>query len=166
MLKLDLYRNNNESSTKYGRVYSRVNNAKPIDEIGLAKNMHSHYTTFSIGELSGMIRDMAKAIKDNVLQGQPVKLSDLCIFSAHVESDGAKDAVSYDIGKHVKAVKLACQATGDSRRQWLTDEAQLEFSSLALQIRAGQAPLPVKDGKAPAGWTPKNVEGNDEEVGG
>ncbi|MBQ3877250.1 MAG: DNA-binding protein, partial [Prevotella sp.] len=89
MLKLDLYRNNNESSTKYGRVYSRVNNAKPIDEIGLAKNMHSHYTTFSIGELSGMIRDMAKAIKDNVLQGQPVKLSDLCIFSAHVESDGA-----------------------------------------------------------------------------
>ena len=37
MLKLDLYRNNNESSTKYGRVYSRVNNAKPIDEIGLTK---------------------------------------------------------------------------------------------------------------------------------
>ena len=37
MLKLDLYRNNNESSTKYGRVYSCVNNAKPIDEIGLTK---------------------------------------------------------------------------------------------------------------------------------
>ena len=75
MLKLDLYRNNNESSTKYGRVYSRVNNAKPIDEIGLAKNMHSHYTTFSIGELSGMIRDMVnndKGLRSKIAENRSI----------------------------------------------------------------------------------------------
>ena len=160
MLLIDLYRNNNEASTKYGRVYGRVSNAKPIDEVGLARDMHNHYTTFSIGELSGMIRDMAKAIKDNILKGQPVKLSDLCIFSAHVESDGAKDAESFDLSKHIKAVKLSAQATGESRRKWLNDEAILGFTSLAQRVRAGEAYLPLKDGEVPENWQPASATAN------
>ena len=144
MLKIDLYKCNNEESKYYGKVYGRVSNAKPIDEVGLAKYMHNHYTTFSVGELCGMIKDMAKSIKELILVGQPVQLTDLAIFKATIESKPAVDALSYDLKDHVRNVKLSMMSTGESRRQYLNDEAVLEFSTYSQKVRAGEIQLADK----------------------
>lgn len=145
-LKINLYRNNNESSTKYGRVYGRVENLKPIDIDGLAHHMSEHNTPYSKGVIKGILTDMASCIRELMLAGQPVKIADLAIFKASVVSDGAKDAESFDLSKHIKNVKLCAIATGVVTRKELTNEALLEYTSLAQKVREGKVELSMGTG--------------------
>ena len=144
MLKINLYRNNNSDSVYYGKVYGRVENAEPIGVEQLAKHMSEHNTPYSQGVIKGILTDMVSCIKELMLMGQPVKLSDLAIFKATVESSPANDAKSFDLGKHIKKVKLCAQATGEMKQKQLTAEGLLCFTSLAEEIRAGRAQLKTK----------------------
>ncbi|MBR1414952.1 MAG: DNA-binding protein [Prevotella sp.] len=145
MLKINLYRNNNAESTFYGKVYGRVENAEPIDVTALAKHMAEHNTPYSQGVIKGILTDMVSCIKELMLMGQPVKLADLAIFKATVQSKPANDAKSFDLGKHIVKVKLCAQATGEMKQKQLTEEGLLGFTSLAEEIRAGRAQLKKKD---------------------
>lgn len=144
MLKINLYRNNNAESTFYGKVYGRVENANPIGIDELAQHMSEHNTPYSKGVIKGILTDMAACIKELMLLGQPVKLADLAIFKASAVSKPANDAKSFDLSKNISAIKLTAIATGIVTRKQLTEDALLTYTSLAEEVRAGNATLKTK----------------------
>ena len=145
-LKLNLYRNKNQGSDKYGRIYARVKNSEPIGIEELAQHMAEHHSVYSKGNIKGVLDEMASCIKELILMGQPVKLADLGIFSAQVTSDSAASPDKFDMQKHIKNVRLLCKATGIVTRKELTADGTLEFTDLANKIRSGEAKLsPNKD---------------------
>ena len=141
MLKIDLYKNKNQESRQFGKVYGRVNNAAPIEIPELAKHMSLHNTPYSKGVIQGILTDMAACIKELMLQGQPVKLADLCIFKASVVSTPAVSVEKFDLSENIKNVRLLAQATGIVTRKKLTEDAMLSYTSLAEKIKAGEAEL-------------------------
>ena len=147
MLKIDLYKNKNQESRQYGKVYGRVNNATPIEIPELAKHMSLHNTPFSKGVIQSILTDMAACIKELMLQGQPVKLADLAIFKASVISTPAVSVEKFDLQQNIKKTKLLCQATGDCVPKQMTASSSLMYTSLAQKLKAGEATLSNEKGK-------------------
>lgn len=140
-LNINLYQERRSESDNYGKVYGRVKNSTPIGISELAKHMSEHGTPFSKGTIQGILTDMASCVQELMLMGQPVKLNDLGIFYATVESGCANTAADFDLGKNIKSVKLLCRATGELTRKELTAKAQLQYSDLAEKVREGRVDI-------------------------
>lgn len=125
-LKVYLHQNKNDESTAYGKWYAMADNEKPIDLVGLARHMSNHNTPFSEGTITGILRDMVKCIRELNLNGQPVKIDNLAIFSAHVQHKGGwvsiedVDLTIGDKNSKIAAIKQCAQATGDFTKAELT----------------------------------------------
>ena len=144
MLQIDLYKNHDENSRYFGKVYGRAKNMEPIGLEGLAKHMVTHNFSYSEGQLCGILKDMAKCIKHLVLSGQPVKIDDLVIFKASVRSKPAVSVDLFDISTNVKGVRLQCTPTGAVANKKLTSAAREEgigYTSLAQRIKNGEVEL-------------------------
>ena len=70
-----------------------------------------------------------------------MKLPDLAIFYAKVESSAANTVQDFDLSKNIKSVKLLCRATGEVKRKQLTQDASLEYSDLAVKVRNGRVDI-------------------------
>ncbi len=140
-LKINLYKNHDENSRYFGKVYGRVENADPIGIKELAQHMADHNTPYSKGVIAGILTDMASCIKELMLQGQPVKLADLAIFKASVTSKPAISVEKFSLQENIKNVRLLAQATGTVSRKQLTNDAMLEYTSLAQRIKNGEVEL-------------------------
>ena len=138
MLKVNFYKNKRQNDKNFGKVYVRAENATPIGINELAQHMAEHSTPFSPGAIKGIINDMVICIRELMLMGQPVKLDDLAIFKASVESKPANDAETFDLKSNVKNVKLLAIATGRVTREELSDDAFLGYTSLAKRIKSGE----------------------------
>lgn len=130
-LKAYLVQNNNPFSKSYSNWFAYADNEKPIDLVGLAKHMSEHNTPFSEGTITGILRDMVKCIRELNLNGQPVKIDNLAIFSAHIENRrGWKALADVDmiiggngsdgLPQGIQAIKQCAQATGDFTKAELT----------------------------------------------
>lgn len=130
-VKVYLSQNNNSYSSVYGRFFAFADNETPIDLVGLAKHMSEHNTPFSEGTIVGILRDMVKCIRELNLNGQPVKIDGLAIFSTHIENRsgwqkledvnltiGATDEQGKPAG--IQALRLCAQATGEFTKAELT----------------------------------------------
>jgi hypothetical protein len=115
----------------------------------LAKIMKKHTTAFSVGEITGMLLDLAALIKEYALMGYVVKIDDLGLFKASIDANGLTleqgsrvsagrgaqktdeqlaekpDAMQFAVG----AVKMIMQATGETTIASMNGEAQLQFTS-------------------------------------
>ena len=147
MLKIDLYKNKNQESRQFGKVYGRVKNNKPIDIGGLSKHISLHGSPYTRDVIQGVLTKAADCIKELALGGQPVKLGDLAIFKASVISVPAVSVEKFDIAQNIKKVKLLCMATGATTKKRLTEEAGLEYTSMATRLKAGEATLSSEKGK-------------------
>lgn len=136
-LQINLTQERRNNSTNYGKIYGRAKNSAPIGIEDLADVMKKHNQSFSKGEIQGIITDMASTIKELLLLGQPVKLADLGIFYASVESKPANTVKEFDLGTHIKSVKLLCRATGQLTRKELTKDSVLEYTELAKKLKDG-----------------------------
>ncbi len=135
-VKVYLSQNNNSSSSAFGKWFAFADNEKPIDLVGLAKHMSEHNTPFSEGTIVGILRDMVKCIRELNLNGQPVKIDNLAIFSAHVENRGGWQkledvnltvGMTDDKGKPagIQSIRQCAQATGDFTKAELTKYGSL-----------------------------------------
>ena len=89
MLELNLTKNTNEAiQGTYGKYYSRVEYKDTVGIAELAKHMHSHNAVWSRGLVLGLLTDLTDCIKELALQGHVVKIDDLGLFKATVESNG------------------------------------------------------------------------------
>ena len=141
-LKINLYRNNNTASRGYSKIYGRVENDQPMSLEDLAQHMHDHNSPYETGLILGILTNMVKCIRELTLEGKPVKLDNLAIIKCQVESKGANSYLAYDLGKHVKDIRLSVVATGDFTRAELSKAGELAYTSLAESLRNAERPQP------------------------
>ena len=172
MLELNVTLNTNEQipGTK-GKYYSRVEYKDTVGIAELAKHMHSHNAVWSRGLVLGLLTDLTDCIKELALQGYVVKIDDLGLFKATVESNGLtlkqgarvsaargsqrKDSeLQQDITTQqfaIRNVKLLVQATGETTMDNMNGGANTVFTSKAKALIKS---LTGNESNAPASPTP------------
>ena len=119
-IQIEEYKNTNTASKTYGQYYGRAVDNPPMSLDGLVEHMANHNTPYSPGCIKGVLTDMVKCVRHLLLDGTNVKIDDLAIFKAHIESSGADSLLEYDLGTNVKSIRLVAQATGQFTRAELT----------------------------------------------
>ena len=146
MIELYLSKVTETSETEQaGKLYARVSYKQTLSVQDMAKHMAEHNTMFSEGSITGILIDFVKCVREQVLNGNTVKIDNLAIFKATVEAnaletlydaqadktatasvgtlaDGAKT------GAAVKTIKLLAQSTGDFTRDELKKDVKLSWT--------------------------------------
>ena len=119
MIELYLSKVTESSETETaGKMYARVSYKQTMDLHDMAHHMAEHNTAFSEGLIVGVLTDFVKCTREMVLNGNTVKVGNLAIFKATVESNGLE--VLYD--------KLLAQSTGDFTRDELKKDVKLSWT--------------------------------------
>ena len=131
MIFYALKQNKNSKSASYGKYFAYPVIKETVTLDGLAEHLASHNTPFSKGAIKGMLTDMVSCIKELLLEGKNVKISDLAIFSLGIKNSkgGASTADDFTVAKHIKGVKLRARATGELITKSLNLEATLRKAS-------------------------------------
>ena len=115
------YQNQSKNTAAYGKWYGRaVTLGKTVELDDLARHMAEHNTPYSAGSIKGVLTDMVTCIRELVLEGKAVKLPDLAIFSAGVQSTGAETSEAFTTQKNIKSVYMRARATGNFTRDELS----------------------------------------------
>ena len=159
MIKLNLYKNKIQGHKNFGKIYARAKNNDPIDIAGLSKHIHLHGSPYTRDVILGVLTKAASCIRELVLDGTPVKLADLCIFTPAVTTRPANDVDSFTLtratragdgtytGGNLVSVRMQCRATGEAKQARMTEDAELGYTSLAQKIKAGELELSSAKGE-------------------
>ena len=147
MLKLNLYKNKVAGSESYGKVYARVETTDVMTLEELAAHMADHSSPYTKGVIKGILTDMVHCIQEQMLNGIPVKLDDLAIFTPSVKSKPADSVEKYDLASHIRQVKMTARATGSMRQAVFSKNARLGYTSLAQRVKAGELILSSTKGE-------------------
>ena len=132
-------------SEQAGKLYARVSYKQNMDIHDMAVHMAEHNTAFSEGLIVGVLTDFVKCVREQVLNGNTVKVGNLCIFKATVEANGLEtmyDAQTDKVasatigtlkegdktGAAIKVVKLLAQSTGDFTREELKKDVKFSWT--------------------------------------
>ena len=132
-------------SEQAGKLYARVSYKQTMTVQDMAHHMAEHNTAFSEGTITGILIDFVKCIREQVLNGNTVKIDNLAIFKATVEGNGLEtmyDAETDKVatatigtlqegaktGPAVKVVKLLAQSTGEFTRDELKKDVKLAWT--------------------------------------
>ena len=132
-------------SEQAGKLYARVSYKETLTVSDMARHMAEHNTMFSEGSILGVLTDFVKCVREQVLNGNTVKIDNLAIFKAIVEAnaldtmyDADQDKVASatigtlaegaKTGPAVKVIKLLAQSTGDFTRDELKKAAKLSWT--------------------------------------
>ena len=183
MLEINLTKNTNDAiQGTLGKYYGRVEYKGTLGVKDLAKIMKKHTTAFSLGEITGMLLDLASLIKEYALMGYVVKIDDLGLFKASIDANGLTleqgSRVSAGRGAQktdeqlaanpsamqfaVGAVKMIMQATGETTIASMNGEAQLQFTSKTkalIKQLTGNAPTDDDSGEGGNGGGSDNNGG-------
>ena len=135
-------------SEQAGKLYARVSYKQTMSVQDMAHHMAEHNTMFSEGSICGILIDFVKCVREQVLNGNTVKIDNLAIFKATVEAnaletlyDAEQDKVAQatigtlaegqKTGAAVKVVKLLAQSTGEFTREELKKDVKLSWSDKA-----------------------------------
>ena len=154
-LELNVTLNTNDSIEGVaGKYYPRVEYKGTKDLKQLAEHMAHHNTSFSKGQIVGMLTDLVACLKELTLLGYVVKIDDLGLFKATVEGNGLtlKKGAKVSAGRGtqrkdeelaanialqqfaISNVKMIMQATGETTIDRMTAEASTSFTSKAKQL--------------------------------
>ena len=162
----------NSETEQAGKTYARVDYKETLEVEDMARHMAEHNTAFSEGLITGILIDFVKCVREQVLNGNTVKIKNLAIFKATVEAnplevlyDADQDKVASatigtlpegaKTGAAVKTVKLLAQSTGEFTRDELkkdvkfawTDKAKAEIAA----AKGGTSPSPSEGGENGSG---------------
>ena len=131
-----------------GKLYARVNYKESMDISDMAQHMAEHNTAFSEGLILGVLTDFVKCVREQVLNGNTVKIKNLAIFKATVEANALDKLYDADqdktvtaslgtmaegakTGPAVKTIKLLAQSTGEFTREELKKSAKFAWTDKA-----------------------------------
>ena len=147
-------------SEQAGKLYARVSYKQTLNIQDMARHMAEHNTAFSEGSILGVLTDFVKCVREQVLNGNTVKIDNLAIFKTTVEAnalevlyDAEQDKVAQatigtlpegaKTGAAVKTVKLLAQSTGEFTREELRKDVRLSWSDKArAEIAAAKSGNP------------------------
>ena len=138
----------NSEREQAGKTYARVDYKETLSVQDMARHMAEHNTAFSEGSITGILIDFVKCIREQVLNGNTVKIDNLAIFKATVEAnalevlyDAEQDKVAQatigtlaegqKTGPAVKVIKLLAQSTGEFTRDELKKSVKLGWTDKA-----------------------------------
>lgn len=142
MLKLIWYEGLDVTSKKKNW-YVRKEPKQTLGIRDMAKHMEEHHTPFTAGTIEGLLTDFVKCIREQLLDGNSVKIDDLAIFKLSVESNpydspgGSVDTVTGQfeavpcVGSAVRSVKMQATATGDLVRARLNKDVKMGWGTEA-----------------------------------
>ena len=182
MIELYLSKVNETSETEQaGKLYARVSYKQSMTIQDMARHMAEHNTVFSEGSILGVLTDFVKCVREMVLNGNTVKIDNLAIFKATVESNALE--VLYDAendkvatatigtlaegaktGAAVKTVKLLAQSTGDFTREELRKDVRLAWTDKTkaeIAAAKGSDGSTGNGGSTSGGTTTGSDQGND-----
>ena len=170
-------------SEQAGKLYARVDYKQSLSVQDMARHMAEHNTAFSEGLITGILIDFVRCVREQVLNGNTVKIENLANFKATVEAnaletlyDAQTDKVALatigtlpegaKTGAAVKTIKLLAQSTGEFTRDELKKDAKLSWTDktkaeIAAAKGNGHSPDP-----SPAGEGSENQGGGSNQGGG
>ena len=172
MIELYLSKVTESSETEMaGKMYARVSYKQTMDLHDMAHHMAEHNTAFSEGLIVGVLTDFVKCTREMVLNGNTVKVGNLAIFKATVESNGLEvlyDAQSDKVasatigtlkegdktGAAVKTIKLLAQSTGDFTREELKKDVKFSWTDKTKADIATAKGEPAQSGGGNSGGGP------------
>ena len=178
MIELYLSKVTETSETETaGKMYARVSYKQTMDLHDMAHHMAEHNTAFSEGLIVGVLTDFVKCVREMVLNGNTVKVGNLAIFKATVESNGLEvlnDAQNDKVaqatlgtlkegdktGAAVKTIKLLAQSTGDFTRDELKKDVKLSWTDKT------KAEIAAAKGTTNGGTTNAGSQGGNTNQGG
>ena len=177
----------NSETEQAGKLYARVSYKQTLSVQDMAHHMAEHNTMFSEGSITGILIDFVKCVREQVLNGNTVKVDNLAIFKATVEANPLETLYDADTdkvasatigtlaegqktGAAVKTVKLLAQSTGDFTREELkkdvklawTDKAKAEIAAAKGDGTGGS----ISGGSSSGGNTGGGTSGGDEPIPG
>ena len=177
----------NSETEQAGKLYARVSYKQTLSVQDMAHHMAEHNTMFSEGSITGILIDFVKCVREQVLNGNTVKVDNLAIFKATVEANPLETLYDADTdkvasatigtlaegqktGAAVKTVKLLAQSTGDFTREELkkdvklawTDKAKAEIAAAKGDGTGGS----TSGGSSSGGNTGGGTSGGDEPIPG
>ena len=181
----------NSEREQAGKTYARVDYKETLNVQDMARHMAEHNTAFSEGSITGILIDFVKCIREQVLNGNTVKIDNLAIFKATVEAnplevlyDAEQDKVAQatigalaegaKTGPAVKVVKLLAQSTGEFTRDELkksvklgwTDKAKAEIAAAKGSLTPSPSPTGEGSGNTNTGGNTGGSTGGNEGGGG
>ena len=173
MIELYLSKVTESSETETaGKLYARVSYKQSMDLHDMAHHMAEHNTAFSEGLIVGVLTDFVKCTREMVLNGNTVKVGNLAIFKATVESNGLE--VLYD----AQSDKVASATMGtlkDFTRDELKKDVKLSWTDKTkAEIAAAKGETSANTGNAGGtsntgsntGGTGSNTGGTGSNTGG
>ena len=149
-LELNLTKNTNDAiQGTLGKYYARVEYKGTMSKADLAEHMHEHNAIYSQGLVEGILTDLARCIRELILQGYVIKIDNLGLFKASVDGNG----LTLEQGSKISAgrgaqrtdeelqanpaaqqfavgdVKIIMQATGNTTIEKMNSDAKLKFTS-------------------------------------
>ena len=145
MIKYNLKRNKNVNSKVYGKLFAYPLIEQTLDLSDLSKHMASHNSPYSEGVIHGVLKDMVKCIKEQLLEGKNVKIDDLAIFSVGIKNakGGATSEDEFVVSKNISGVKLRARATGELSNKSLNLEATLKKATAITDTTASSTTTPT-----------------------
>ena len=167
----------NSEREQAGKTYARVDYKETLSVQDMARHMAEHNTAFSEGSITGILIDFVKCIREQVLNGNTVKIDNLAIFKATVEAnalevlyDAEQDKVAQatigtlaegaKTGPAVKVIKLLAQSTGEFTRDELKKSVKLGWTDKAKAEIAAAKGTNSGSGSSTGGNTGENTGGN------
>ena len=170
MIELYLSKVKESSETETaGKYYARPSYKQTLSIADMARHMAEHNTMFSEGSILGVLTDFVKCVREQVLNGNTVKIDNLAIIKATVEANGLEtlyDASADKVaqatlgtlkagdktGAAVKTIKLLAQSTGDFTRDELKKDVKLSWTDktkaeIAAAKGSGLTPNPSSSGE-------------------
>lgn len=128
MIKYILKQCKNSIAKIYGKWFAYPKIEETLNLADLSKHMASHNTPYSEGVIHGVLKDMVKCIKEQLLEGKNVKIDDLAIFSLGIKNSkgGSATEEDFSVTKNINGVKLRARATGTLLAKSLNLDATLK----------------------------------------
>ena len=120
------YQNKNHRSPSFGKWFGRaVALGKTVTLEELAEHMAQHNSPYSEGVIKGVLTDMVNCIRELVLECKSVKIPNLCIFSAGIQTKGADNADEFMASTNVLSAYMKARSTGRFTREEVTKKANI-----------------------------------------
>lgn len=163
MIELNWYQNLNPVKREF-KWYVRPVAKQMLGIHEMAQHMEEHNTPFSAGTIEGILTDFVKCIREQLLNGNSVKIDNLAIFKLSLQSRGyaeiggidtktGKFAAQARVDSAVKTVKLLSTPTGDNMRAVLNRDVRFDWCTEAraeMEAKRKEVLSALAGGKAPA----------------
>ncbi|MBQ2210170.1 MAG: hypothetical protein II404_09435 [Prevotella sp.] len=83
---IDFVKNNNQTSTGYGKYYAKAHNAETLTNEGLVDHIVHHNCAVGREAIAAVLKKLGECIPELVAQGQPIKIDGLGIFYGTAEN--------------------------------------------------------------------------------